>query len=319
MTNVVPAPPTDPPNTRDGSRNRVSKTECNADGIHSMLNVNSKSVCAICNECLFDATHDKCVLDYVHGVTVLSKSKPAKRKNKKQIWKPTGKVYNELGYKWKPTGRTFTIVRHKCPLTRFTSTKVVPLKETTIKSIITPTPRIKVVQIVLWYLDSEYSKHMTGNRSQLTNFVNKFLGIVKFGNDQIAKIMGYGDYQIGNVTISRKDEAPEFIIKFLKMIQVYLNATVRNIRTYNDTKFVNQTLRSYYEDVEAVATACYTQNSSLIRLCYKKTPYELLHDRKPDLSYLYVFGALCYLTNDSGDLGKLKAKADAGIFIGYAP
>ncbi|GKA75617.1 retrovirus-related pol polyprotein from transposon TNT 1-94 [Tanacetum coccineum] len=61
----------------------------------------------------------------------------------------------------------------------------------------------KVVQIVLWYLDSGCSKHMTGDRSQLTNFVNKFLGIVKFGNDHVAKILGYGDYQIGNVTISR--------------------------------------------------------------------------------------------------------------------
>ncbi|GJR23911.1 hypothetical protein Tco_0972438 [Tanacetum coccineum] len=78
-------------------------------------------------------------------------------------------------------------------LTRITSTKVVPLKETTSKS---------VVQIVLWYLDSECSKHMTGNRSQLINFVHKFLGTVKFGNDHIAKIMGYGDYQMGNVTIS---------------------------------------------------------------------------------------------------------------------
>nr|GFA61266.1 hypothetical protein [Tanacetum cinerariifolium] len=60
-----------------------------------------------------------------------------------------------------------------------------------------------VVQIVLWYLDSGCSKHMTGNRSQHTNFVNKFLGIVKFGNDHVAKIMGYGDYKIGNVTILR--------------------------------------------------------------------------------------------------------------------
>ncbi|GJX58491.1 hypothetical protein Tco_0289881 [Tanacetum coccineum] len=55
----------------------------------------------------------------------------------------------------------------------------------------------------LWYLDSGCSKHMTGDRSQLTNFISKFLGTVKFGNDQVAKIMGYGDYQIGNVTISR--------------------------------------------------------------------------------------------------------------------
>ncbi|GJU69893.1 retrovirus-related pol polyprotein from transposon TNT 1-94 [Tanacetum coccineum] len=60
-----------------------------------------------------------------------------------------------------------------------------------------------VVQIVLWYLDSDCSKHMTRDRSQLTNFVNKFLGTVKFGNDHVAKILGYGDYQIGNVMISR--------------------------------------------------------------------------------------------------------------------
>nr|GEV15630.1 integrase, catalytic region, zinc finger, CCHC-type, peptidase aspartic, catalytic [Tanacetum cinerariifolium] len=64
-------------------------------------------------------------------------------------------------------------------------------------------PTGKVVQIVLWYLNFGCSKHMTGDRSQLTNFVKKFLGTVKFGNDHMAKIMGYGDYQIRNVTISR--------------------------------------------------------------------------------------------------------------------
>ncbi|GJS58386.1 hypothetical protein Tco_0653170 [Tanacetum coccineum] len=57
-----------------------------------------------------------------------------------------------------------------------------------------------VVQIVLWYLDTGCSKHMTGNRSQLMNFVSKFLGTVRFGNDHIARIMGYGNYQLGNVT-----------------------------------------------------------------------------------------------------------------------
>ncbi|GKE15550.1 retrovirus-related pol polyprotein from transposon TNT 1-94, partial [Tanacetum coccineum] len=70
---------------------------------------------------------------------------------------------------------------------------------------------------------------------------------------------------------------------------------------------------------EAVATACYTQNCSIIRLCHGKTPYELLHDKIIDLSFFYVFGALCYLTNDSENLGKLQPKADIGIFIGYAP
>nr|GFA16705.1 integrase, catalytic region, zinc finger, CCHC-type, peptidase aspartic, catalytic [Tanacetum cinerariifolium] len=60
-----------------------------------------------------------------------------------------------------------------------------------------------VVQIILWYMDSECSKHMTGNRSQLMNFISKFLGTVGFGNDHIARIIGYGDYKLGNVTISR--------------------------------------------------------------------------------------------------------------------
>ncbi|GJT92009.1 hypothetical protein Tco_1080854 [Tanacetum coccineum] len=82
----------------------------------------------------------------------------------------------------------------------------------------------EVVHIILWYMDSRCSKHMTGDHSQLTNFVHKLLGTVKFSNDQIAKIM-----------------------------------------------------------------------------------------RKPDLSYLHVFGALCYPNNDSEDLGKLQAKADIGI------
>ncbi|GKB64145.1 retrovirus-related pol polyprotein from transposon TNT 1-94 [Tanacetum coccineum] len=44
-----------------------------------------------------------------------------------------------------------------------------------------------------------------------------------------------------------------------------------------------------------------------------------MHDKKPDLSFLHVFGSLCYPTNDSEDLGKLNAKADIGIFVGYAP
>nr|GFA08950.1 hypothetical protein [Tanacetum cinerariifolium] len=61
---------------------------------------------------------------------------------------------------------------------------------------------------------------------------------------------------------------------------------------------------------EAVATACYTQNHSIICLHHGKTPYELLHHKPPDLSYLYVFGALCYPTIDSENLGKLQLTAD---------
>nr|GEY56887.1 hypothetical protein [Tanacetum cinerariifolium] len=70
---------------------------------------------------------------------------------------------------------------------------------------------------------------------------------------------------------------------------------------------------------EAVATACYTQNHSIVCLHYGKTSYELLHEKLPDLLFSHVFGALCYPTNDSENLGKLQPKANIGIFIGYAP
>ncbi|GJU82542.1 retrovirus-related pol polyprotein from transposon TNT 1-94 [Tanacetum coccineum] len=59
----------------------------------------------------------------------------------------------------------------------------------------------KVVQIVLWVVDSGCSKHMTGDRSLLRNFIEKFMGTVRFGNDNFAAITGYGDYIHGNITI----------------------------------------------------------------------------------------------------------------------
>nr|GFB13945.1 hypothetical protein [Tanacetum cinerariifolium] len=69
---------------------------------------------------------------------------------------------------------------------------------------------------------------------------------------------------------------------------------------------------------EAIATACFTQNRSIIHHRFNKTPYELINGRKLDISFLYVFGALCYLKNDREDIGKLGAKGDIGFFIGYS-
>nr|GFB11791.1 retrovirus-related Pol polyprotein from transposon TNT 1-94 [Tanacetum cinerariifolium] len=69
---------------------------------------------------------------------------------------------------------------------------------------------------------------------------------------------------------------------------------------------------------EAITTACFTQNHSIIHRRFKKTPYELINGRKPDISFLHVFGALCYPKNDREDIGKLGAKGDMGFFIGYS-
>ncbi|GJU66625.1 hypothetical protein Tco_1252884 [Tanacetum coccineum] len=157
-----------------------------------------------CNGCMFFDNHDLCVLDFINDVNARAKSKSVKKSSKRKVWKPTRKVFTNIGYTWRPTVRTFTIVGNAFPLTRITITAEVPLRKPTALESDTPKPVVTlVVQIILWYLDSGCSKHMTRDRSQLTNFVNKFLGTVKFENDHVAKILGYGDYQIGNVTISR--------------------------------------------------------------------------------------------------------------------
>ncbi|GKF78193.1 hypothetical protein Tco_0230663, partial [Tanacetum coccineum] len=60
-----------------------------------------------------------------------------------------------------------------------------------------------IVQLILFIVDFGCTKHMTGNLKLLCKFVEKFLGIVRFGNDQFAPILGYGDLNQGNVTIKR--------------------------------------------------------------------------------------------------------------------
>nr|GEW97863.1 hypothetical protein [Tanacetum cinerariifolium] len=214
----------------------------------------------------------------------------------------------------------------------------------------------EVVQIVLWYLDSGCSKHMTGDRSQLVNFVHKFLGTIKFGNDHVAKIMGYGDYQIGNVTISRvyyvkglrhnlfsigqfcdSDLEVAFrqhtcFIRNLDGFDLLTGSRGNNLYTlslqdmmasspicllskasetkswlwhHNGTEFVNQTLRDYYEEVGI------SHETSVARSPQQnETPYELLHNKLPNLSFFHVFGALCYPTNDSENLETIHVDFD---------
>nr|GEW64627.1 retrovirus-related Pol polyprotein from transposon TNT 1-94 [Tanacetum cinerariifolium] len=159
-----------------------------------------------------------------------------------------------------------------------------------------------VVQIVLWYL--------TGDRSRLRNFMKKFTGIIRFENDHFGAIMGYADYVIDDNVIFR--------VYYVEGLGHNL-FSVGFIRIDNGTEFVNQVLTDFYEKAKAVATACYTQNRSIIHSRHNKTSYELVHDKKHDLTFLRVFGTLCYPTNDNEDLRKLQTTSDIRIFVGYAP
>ncbi|GJS00483.1 retrovirus-related pol polyprotein from transposon TNT 1-94 [Tanacetum coccineum] len=371
---------------------------------HSKLNANSELKCVKCNGCMLSDNHDLCVLDFINNVNARVKSKSIKKSSKRKVWKPTGKAFTNIGYIWRPTGRTFTIVGNACPLTRITTTTEVPLRKPTILDNEIPKPIVTLVytqkprksKTNVPVSKSKVLKSVSANKkepnqswgsivsdvpsSSLDECRSSKLFSVKFGNDHLAKILGYGDYQIGNVTISRvyyveglghnlfsvgqfcdsnlevafrqhtcfirnlegvdlltgsrarhglvrglpklkfekdhlcsacamgkskkkphkpksedtnqeklyllhmdlcgpmrvasvngkkyilvivddysrftwvkflrsKDEAPDFIIKFLKMIQVRLKVPVRRIRTDNGTEFVNRTLREYYEKV----------------------------------------------------------------------
>ncbi|GJV35335.1 hypothetical protein Tco_1407812 [Tanacetum coccineum] len=96
----------------------------------------SKSVCLTCNKCFFDARHDLCVVQYLSKVNDRARAKAVKSIKMKE-WKPTGKMFKNVGYKWVPIGKTFTIVGTKCALTKFTSTKIVPPRKHVKSTVIT--------------------------------------------------------------------------------------------------------------------------------------------------------------------------------------
>ncbi|GJW92816.1 retrovirus-related pol polyprotein from transposon TNT 1-94 [Tanacetum coccineum] len=69
---------------------------------------------------------------------------------------------------------------------------------------------------------------------------------------------------------------------------------------------------------EAIATACYTQNRSIIILTHEKMAYHIINDRKPSIKHLHIFGCTCYLTRDGENLDKMKEKGDPCILVGYS-
>ncbi|GJS41720.1 retrovirus-related pol polyprotein from transposon TNT 1-94 [Tanacetum coccineum] len=281
-----------------------------------------------------------------------------------------------------------------------------------------------------------WQQRNTGNLKLQCNFVEKYLGIVRFGNDQFALILGYGDLVQGYITINRvyyikvlnhnlfsvgqfcdadlkkgieiglpklkyvKDQlcsscevskakrssletkvvpitkgrlnllhmdlcGPMRVEsingkKYILMIQRNLQAQVISIRTKRGTKFLNKTLHAYFKEegiehqtstprtpeqngvikrrnrtlvkaartmllasklplfywVEAIATACYTQNRSIIISTHEKTSYHIINDIKPLIRHLHIFGCTCYLTRDGENLDKMKKKRDLFILVG---
>ncbi|GJR77709.1 retrovirus-related pol polyprotein from transposon TNT 1-94 [Tanacetum coccineum] len=196
----------------------------------------------------------------------------------------------------------------------------------------------KVVQIILWYLDSGCSKHMTGDRSQLTNFFNKFLGTVKFGNDHVAKILGYGDYQIRNVTISRVYYMEghghnlffvgQFCYSNLEVAFRQHICFIRNLECVDlltGSRGNNLSRHILVRGLPKLKFKKYHLYSACAMGRSKKKPhkpkYEDTNQEKLYILRMDLCGPIrvASVNGKNENLGKLQLKADIGIFIGYAP
>ncbi|GJV87901.1 retrovirus-related pol polyprotein from transposon TNT 1-94 [Tanacetum coccineum] len=160
------------------SNNKTSVTACN-DSLNAK-NSNVNFVCVTCGKCVLNDNHDLCVLHYIDGVNSRTRQPIVVPISTRE---PKHNVNQSVATSSKKTIATDSTVKKSRNITR-------KLYE-------------QLVEIILFIVDSGCSKHMTGNLKLLTNFVEKFLGTVKFGNDQIAPILGYGDLVQGTITIKR--------------------------------------------------------------------------------------------------------------------
>nr|GEZ78456.1 integrase, catalytic region, zinc finger, CCHC-type, peptidase aspartic, catalytic [Tanacetum cinerariifolium] len=161
-------------------KNKTFVTACN-DSLNAKT-FNVKYVSAMCDKRMLIDKHDMCVLKSVAKPLkkiVASESHKKPRNFTRKIYERVSKTcswwyskFTPSGYIWKPKSGTKNVT-------------------------------LNLIEIVLFIVDSGCSKHMTGNLKLLINFVEKFLETVKFGKDQIAHILGYGDLVQGAVMIKR--------------------------------------------------------------------------------------------------------------------
>ncbi|GJY79623.1 retrovirus-related pol polyprotein from transposon TNT 1-94 [Tanacetum coccineum] len=212
------------------SNQSKSVTACNDSLKSKTSNVNA--VCGTCGKCVFNSNHDACVSKYLNDVNARTKKpkvvpistrKPKSQANKsvathhKKTVASESTVQNSKSYYrmlYEKTSKAWKWwIEQQCPSgykwVPKTKMKWVPkVRNETVKKrvsfAIDNASRItNIVQLILFIVDSGCTKHMTGNISILCNFVEKYLGTVRFGNDQFAPILGYGDLVQGNITINR--------------------------------------------------------------------------------------------------------------------
>nr|GEZ05885.1 hypothetical protein [Tanacetum cinerariifolium] len=190
------------------SKNKTFVTACNDSLNAKTLNVTF--VCATCGKCVLNEKHDMCVLKSVNGVNSRTKmpivvpvsTREPKRTVKQSVVEPLRKTV-ALEPKQKPRNTTRKLYERISKASSWWYPKFTPPGYEWKPKSEKENVNSNLVEIIVFIVYSGCSKHMTGNLKLLINFVEKFLGTVKFGNDQITPILGYGDLVQGAVTIKR--------------------------------------------------------------------------------------------------------------------
>ncbi|GJZ08331.1 hypothetical protein Tco_0542614 [Tanacetum coccineum] len=182
------------------NKNCVMEPNRNANVQHSTLNANSELLCVKCNGCMLSDNHNLCVIDFINDVNAHAKPKFVKKSLKRKVWKPTGRVIitsTEVPLR-KPTALesdtpkpVVTLVYSRKP--RKSKTNVLVSKPKNIKSISANKKEPS----------NSWGSTVSEVPSSSHECRSSKLFSVKFKNDHVEKILGYGDYQIGNVMISR--------------------------------------------------------------------------------------------------------------------
>nr|GEX81740.1 hypothetical protein [Tanacetum cinerariifolium] len=298
---------------------KTMSSECNNIKL-AIWNDKSKSVCANCKQCLVTANHDACLPSSVNALN--------SRANKLYANVPLVQIKRDIGHR-----RNTCFIRDLDGVDLLKGNRCINLYTINLYDMASASP------ICLMARKSKRASHppkpVPSSKQRLhllhMDLCGPMRGASINGKRYVLVIVDdYSRYTWVHF-LRTKDETPEFLRNILIVLASHMKLSAAKTPQQNGVvERRNRTLVEVSRTMlifshaplflwaEAIATACYTQNRSIIHRYFNKTPYELIQGRKSDISYLHIFGALCYPKNDREDIGKLSAKGDIGFFIGYS-
>ncbi|GJT45009.1 retrovirus-related pol polyprotein from transposon TNT 1-94 [Tanacetum coccineum] len=292
------------------------------------------------DRCVLNDNHDLCVLHYINGVNSrtrqpmavpISTREPKQNVNqsvatssKKTI--ATGSLSRIRNTTWKlfeQVSRQQLVGNDLSQGSRGTDLYSITLQDSTSPNLIGLMAKATSSQAWLWHHCLSHLNFDTINLLLKNNIVN---GLPKLNSSKGLH---------AQVTTVRTDKGTEFLNKTLHayFAKEGIRHETSTARTPEQNGVVERRNRTLVEATrtmlsaakvplffwaEAIATACFTQNRSLVIPRHEKTPYHIINARKPSVKFFHIFGSLCYIVRDGENLDKIKEKGDTCIFVGYS-